>query len=130
MTDSHLNGNGCQHCNWGFRYTRTKWVEYCNNKKNADPIVYIIRCFNNNEEFIKIGITSRSVRKRFYNKKSMPYEYEVIKEIKGSAGFVFNKENELHSLYSEYKYKPSIYFGGETECFNISILKILQNAHC
>jgi len=53
----------------------------------------------------------------------MPYEYEVIKEIKGSPGFIFDKEVKLHRLYKEYKYKPLIHFGGETECFNISILK-------
>ena len=55
----------------------------------------------------------------------MPYSYEIIKEIKGSSDFVYDKEKELHMLYETYKYKPLISFGGETECFDISILDSL-----
>lgn len=53
----------------------------------------------------------------------MPYSYEVIKEIKGSSDFIWDKEVELHRIYKKFKYKPSIYFAGCTECFNISILQ-------
>ena len=53
----------------------------------------------------------------------MPYSYEVIKEIKGSPDFIFDKENELQKLYKEFKYRPLIRFDGITECFNMSILQ-------
>jgi len=121
---SHLNKHGCPKCNFEnfIGWSKTKWITFCNLKNNI-PVVYIIRCYNHNEEFIKIGRTSRSVRKRFKNKQAIPYSYEIIKEIKGSPDFVWDKEVELHRLYKEYKYKPLISFGGETECFNISIIK-------
>ena len=53
----------------------------------------------------------------------MPYSYEVLKEIKGSPDFIYDEEKELHKKYKIYKYTPLISFGGETECFNISILQ-------
>jgi len=121
---SHLKKHGCPKCNLGSLtgWSKTQWIDFCE-LKTREPLLYIIRCYNENEEFIKIGRTSTSTIKRFKKKQTMPYEYEVIKEIKGSPGFIFDKEVKLHRLYKEYKYKPLIHFGGETECFNISILK-------
>lgn len=119
---NHIQGKGCTHCNHKPTYSRAEWIAMCNSKESS-PIVYIIRCFNLNEEFVKIGITSRSIYSRFMGNSKMPYSYEVIKEIKGSPDFVWDKEKELHSQFKQYKHNPLIYFAGETECFNNSILK-------
>ena len=118
--NSHISGHGCMNCRGVSTFTRTGWITHCNSQ-NKIPLLYIIRCYNNNEEFIKIGRTSRSIHERFWS--GMPYSYEVIREIKGSPDFIFDKEHELHRKYKMYKYIPIISFFGKTECFNISILQ-------
>lgn len=118
---NHLLGSGCKKCNHVTGWTKTDWIKICNLKSEL-PIVYIIRCFNDNENFIKIGRTCQTIKARFRNEIMMPYSYEVIKEIKGSPDFIFDKEVELHRLYKQYQYTPNISFDGVGECFNISIL--------
>lgn len=119
----HLYGNGCKKCNHQTVYTKTSWMEVCNTKKDL-PLVYIIRCFNETEEFLKIGKTSVGIKQRF--RSCMPYSYEVIKIIQGSPDFVWDKEIELQRLYKNNSYISKIWFGGQTECFNISILSDLK----
>jgi hypothetical protein len=121
---THLSGCGCPKCNTSTGWTRSEWINFCN-KKSKIPVVYIIRCFNEDESFIKIGITSTKIEKRFKTNK-MPYSYEVLKEIKGSPDFIFDKEHELHKLYKKFKYIPQLLFHGSTECFSIEILNSLN----
>lgn len=118
---SHLGGYGCPKCTFKKRkgFSRTQWINYSKNNK-ADPCVYIIRCFNETENFIKIGITSVTTKKRFSYKR-IPYKYEIIKEITGPVEFLYDKEKELQKLFETYKYLPLQYFNGYTECFNILI---------
>ena len=48
----------------------------------------------------------------------MPYEYEIISEIKGSAGFIWDLEVGEKRKLKEFKYQPKIEFkGSKTECF-------------
>lgn len=119
---NHLSGSGCSICN-KYGYKKSQFLSYCENKDHADPKVYIIRCFNDNENFIKIGLTADAVSKRFKTKTLMPYSYEILKEIKGSPDFIWSLEKDLHKKYRSFKYKPQISFAGETECFNQSILQ-------
>lgn len=123
---THLQGRGCYKCIKRIGWSRTQWNTHCKNKKNSDPKVYIINCHNKKENFIKIGITSNSVYERFHKTTLLPYSYEILKEIKGSPDFVFNKEKYLHKLYKSYRYKPLISFGGETECFTLEIIDLLK----
>ena len=122
----HLNGHGCKKCGSHSvkTWSRKTWIDFCNSK-SCNPLVYIIRCFNKDENFIKIGITSNSIKYRFKS-KTLPYSYEVLKEIKGSPDFVWDKEIELHKLYKEYMYLPLLPFGGQTECFKIEILNFIS----
>lgn len=112
----HLLGSGCPDCAWNF--TKTSFINSCTNKKG---ILYVIRCFNENENFYKIGITSRSIKIRFANKKSFPYHYEVIQEIFGEGHSVYELEKLLHKIAKTTctQYTPLIYFPGRTECFVI-----------
>lgn len=120
---THLEGYGCPKCKKVGGYSKTEWINICETKKNFNPTVYIIQCFNNIENFIKIGRTSQSIVRRFHNKLSMPYSYKILREFKGSPDYIYDKETELHKLYKEYKYSPLLNFDGQTECFNISILE-------
>jgi len=48
----------------------------------------------------------------------MPYAYEVISEIFGEAGFIWDLEKEEKKKLKEFNYQPNIFFEGSiTECF-------------
>lgn len=76
--------------------------------------VYKIRLFNNNESFYKVGITTKDIKIRF---RSFPYDYEVLEIISINLYDAYIIEQEIHNHLKEYKYKPQIKFGGNTECF-------------
>lgn len=116
---NHLqNKGGCPICASmavGMGFSRSEYI-----KQAADRICifYTIRCFNEAEEFYKIGITMNNVKNRYSGSKTMPYEYEVISEIKGSAGFIWDLERDEKRKLKSLHYKPNLNFGGsETECF-------------
>lgn len=88
-------------------------------------LVYVIKCWNENEEFIKIGITDTSINRRFSGK--IPYEYEAIV-------IDFYEDINLESQYSKIakgcEYIPKKKFSGNTECFKTSIIpKIIEFAN-
>ncbi len=90
--------------------------------------VYIIRCFNEYEEFIKIGKTFNTLKNRYSSKKELPYKYEIITIYTFDTALdCCEKEVELLSLYFKFKYTPSLSFGGSSECFNLSILDLINN---
>lgn len=89
-----------------------------NNKEKLSDVpamLYIVKIFNENEEFFKIGITTLSLRKRFEN---LPYKFEILKINFLSLYDAIILEDILHKKYKNFKYVPKISFGGETECFN------------
>lgn len=84
--------------------------------------LYIVRLYNEEESFYKVGITSREdVSKRI---SSFPYEVEVIDVFfYPFSGFIKNLEEHLLSL--EEKHTPLITFGGYSECIK-SIDNVLE----
>jgi len=125
---NHLQGRGCPTCcfeiiGWG----KDKFIK---SSQNKECIFYIINCYNNDENFYKIGLTNRNVKTRYKGKKVMPYKYKIIKEIKSTdPEYIWDIENKLKRLLKEFKYNPIIYFpGASTECFtNVNILeKVLK----
>lgn len=114
---SHLKGQGCKKCQSYIRpgYSRTRYIEHSDGRICT---FYTIRCFNENEEFYKIGITMATTESRYNSTKNMPYEFEVISEVKGSAGFIWDLELAEKRKLKSLHYTPKIYFGGsKTECF-------------
>lgn len=128
LPDSHtsLISGGCKKCYSEYisekykgregtcGYTKTRYIKQANGRESK---VYIIRCWNENEEFYKIGKTFLEIETRFKTNKLMPYLFEEVDYFKGEAGFIYDLEKALHRKYKEYKYKPSIFFPGYTECF-------------
>lgn len=125
--NSHLSKKcGCLQCSQlvnGWR--RSSWKKSCSIEGNT-PKLYIIKCFNEEEEFYKIGITCKSLHKRFGCKSQLPYDYEIIKIVESiDSDYIFDLEKSLHKLNKRFKYKPKIYFGGQTECFSsIALIEI------
>ena len=116
--NAHLQGSGCPSCaKENFGWSKTSFKKSCQ-KNNGLGIFYIIKCFNDTEEFYKIGITSRSIKKRFCNKQTMPYKYQVLQEIEDISENIWDFEVFFKRLKFFRHYTPNIPFGGSlTECY-------------
>lgn len=130
LSGNHLSGSNCPKCvkeshvTTGF--SKTDWLRKFNTTKiKGNPIIYIIECYSEYEKFIKIGKTFRSVTARFGKcpGDKLPYNYKLIKVIEGSAEEIYTLEKQLHSKYKTFKYKPLKQFKGQTECFDMRIIK-------
>jgi len=118
----HLSGKGCPNCcNKGF-WTRTDFNNIC---KNNIATFYVLECYNDNEVFLKIGITSKSVKERYNRNVRMPYGFKTLIEFKDSPFLIFNIEKEL--LKNIKKYHPLIKFSGHSECLPINTYKTIVN---
>lgn len=128
QANSHLQGSGCPECakyinSSGF--SRNEWVENGLHSKHFDGFkIYIIKCWNNDECFIKIGRTYTKMYNRFRNGNTiiLPYHYKVLDIIEGDGYYIYDLENYIHSELFKFKYIPAKNFNGCTECFNCTIL--------
>lgn len=130
-TGTHILGKGCNKCgnktiskkkiNFPTGWSYQNWIKASNRSKNFDSFkVYIIQCWNDDEEFYKIGKTFTTVDYRF--KSEMPYNWNIIKVFKGNALKVCKLEKQLQKKNSKFKYIPKLKFNGMYECFeNINI---------
>lgn len=120
---THLSGHGCKKCEMiGFR--RSTFVERCKEKTNNQAKLYLIKCNLNDECFFKVGITRASVKSRFRN---LPYSYDILSVIEGDAGFIWDKEHDIHRKLGAFHYEPVIAFGGhKLECFSELTLGVLE----
>lgn len=125
-----LRGGGCIECGYDSltthrqttdqHFTHSSWVKQAEESENFKGFkVYILRCWDENEEFYKIGKTFKDINKRFY-KCNMPYEYEILKIYENSEGYFISKlESKLKKENIEFKYIPKLNFPGMYECFKI-----------
>lgn len=104
-------GNTKSCCGIKRGWSKSRWIEV-----SDTALLYKVKLYNNNESFIKIGMTTKSVAHRM---KSIPYKFELIKIIKGDSGHIYDLENRVKRLRKKYKYKPLISFKGETECYTV-----------
>jgi hypothetical protein len=124
-----LCGHGCPKCKnkslskrmqenpLGWSYS--SWEKAGNKSKNFDSFkVYIIKCWNDEEEFYKVGKTFTNIKKRFEYKGALPYNWEIIKLIEGDAKIISELENKLKNMNKNNKYIPKIKFNEMYECFN------------
>lgn len=113
--EAHLEGRGCKSCANEITggWTKSHYIEA---SKGREALVYVIECWNDTERFYKIGRTYNNVAVRFHS--GMPYEYKVLKEFKGSAGYAYDEELRLQRMNKSNKYMPLIQFNGRHECFS------------
>lgn len=124
----HISGHGCQKCatisahkknnsvisNW----TLKNWEENGKNSKSFSGFkCYILKCWNDKEEFYKIGRTFQTINRRFHDKNLMPYNYEILKVYEDSPKIIYTLEILLKRKNKYNKYVPSINFGGKEECY-------------
>lgn len=126
--NSHLSGQGCPKCataNQGWTYSQ--WEKQGKESQYFDSFkLYIVKCTKGDEAFIKIGKTFQTVGRRFQDKTSMPYLWELVHVSQGDARTMSILESKLHSKFKHFSYSPKFYFGGFTECFTLDILPLLK----
>jgi len=131
---SHLRGGGCYECAkkrisksrgdepTGWEYSR--WIKASEKSKQFDSYkVYIIKCFDDKEIFIKIGRTYQKVSRRFRTREMLPYNFEILHEFVDSGINICKLESELKASCKDYKYKPLKSFNGSCECYTEESLK-------
>lgn len=112
-------GFSCDECNgtsldFSFKNARLYKKEW----EIKPAFVYFIKCWSEKEEFYKIGITTqKTIKRRFHNKRDMPYDWKEIKKIPTNLYNAIFMEKKLHEKHEKFKYSPEIEFGGHTECF-------------
>lgn len=112
----HINGHGCKCCGLDTKgFGRSNFSAICNKSNNGQGTLYVVNCRKGSETFIKIGITSQSIKQCLSSK--FPYSYDVLFYINGDGGYIYDLETKLHSLLKDNRYQPKIEFGGHTECF-------------
>ena len=113
-----LNGQVCPKCTY-----KEKSANYhlCKKRRNSS-IFYIIECYNEEERFIKFGVTSRNIKARFRDSYDMPYNYKILREFAyANLEASDAMETELLKLTKYVRYEPKIKFSGQTETRDISI---------
>ena len=113
---NHNSGQGCPVCAKEFSpRLRSGFIKSGEYKNYAS--LYLINCFNHEENFYKIGITTKELKRRFGGQSQLPYEYEIKYLFVGDPGVIWDLEKILHRQYKANKYIPNIEFGGMYECF-------------
>ena len=122
---AHLRGKGCPKCIniTGYGWKRSDFVKRAEGRK---ALLYVLKCWNDEELFYKIGITLRTIKQRYETKYHMPYKYELFYSEVGDATEIWNKEKTWHRALNKCIYSPKLKFGGSVkECFtNIDVLNI------
>lgn len=84
--------------------------------------IYIIHCYDDCEEFIKVGITSESISRRFSGK--IPYRYDILFQFSTDDNLDF--EIYCKAELSDHAYIPRKEFIGYLECFGVSSIDYLN----
>ena len=114
--NNHLSRRGCPKCK-GDKQRILNTQKWCENYDTGT--LYLLRCYNDIEEFLKIGITSKTVADRYKQNGYMPYNYEILYEFNGNSKVVSDLEQYIKSNFIYYK--PVIHFdGATTETLHIS----------
>lgn len=120
------HNQGCPICQ-GHEGSYTYGAMEANKEKYSETManLYLIECWNDNEHFIKIGITTQKLDRRFCSIASMPYNYRILDIIHTDLYAGGLMERNLHNTLGN-KYVPSIKFGGFSECYeyNENCLKL------
>ena len=121
----HLWGDSCPTCSSSLGFGET-WMKNCI-KQNKKSYLYIVRLFNENENFIKVGVSTCKNNRRFNGIKfESGYNFEILKINKMKPDESYNMEQKIINEFKHLQYIPKIYFGGKNECFYTEILDYLD----
>lgn len=113
-----LNGQICKKCS----YKENSSNYHTLRERRKSSVLYVIECSNEEERFIKIGVTTTSVSNRFSDKSEMPYEYKILREFKyANSEAAFSLETHLLKFTKTAAYNPKLKFSGRTETRTLDI---------
>jgi hypothetical protein len=115
--ESHLFGRGCAKCRNDLNsYDKRLWVKRYESKECS---FYVLEFYNDTETFIKVGVTSKALNKRYKSTTDNDYKFKEIMLIKGTSKEVIDFESYFLKHLKEYRYNPKQKFQGRTECFTL-----------
>jgi hypothetical protein len=124
---SHLKGHGCPLC--GANVVKHHSVM----AKTSIGTLYLVRMRSSTECFLKLGITTTSLKRRFHSKAYRQYEITVIHTINTFVKTLVDAEETAQLQYSHYRYRPNTSFGGYTECFKeeglLSLCELMEDTY-
>ena len=134
---NHLQGQGCPKCGnkkisdaakissygWSF----TKWKNKIEKNGNIQPRLYVLKCYNYEEKFIKVGITMHEVKKRYPGKGQMPYKFDILFESIDTPEIVYKLEQLIKKEFKKNKIIPKLKFNGMYESYNTNVKNKILN---
>lgn len=92
-------------------------------KEDIDGYLYVIKLYNSEEKFIKVGITKNIPTSRWRHiKQGTSYSVSGLLVLKMPLVKCFSLEQDILQKYSEKRHTPQEYFGGHTECLSTEVL--------
>lgn len=131
LANSHMLGHGCQKCaqyeHQGC-YSENYFIN-APHEKDHPGIFYVLRGYDFNSTFIKIGITKRIYNRR-HNLKHEGVDNDVIHVYNMPLYDAWTNEQRLLKELSHQRYEPEKFFGGRTECLwdRQSVLEHIEEA--
>jgi len=121
--NSHINGSGCPKCSYEnktFDYIK----KYTLNKSlGAKPGIFYKLKFEHKSgfKFLKVGITSKTIKQRYGRGIYKDFTYEIIEMIECSnlESARMEKEFMRTTKLKKFKFPPDISFKGVNECYEI-----------
>jgi len=116
----YVDKRGCPKCN------KTGKSGFSTSKENPwigeTKYIYLIEVVNDNERFLKFGVSVNGVILRL-KKGEFPYQYNILFEKKIKDGNIaIEIEQKLKTKYhSKIGYKTALSFRGDTECLDYGI---------
>jgi hypothetical protein len=98
----------------------SKWSDTERNKGNQ---IYVLAFSNENELFIKVGVTEISIADRY----SVPNGYEITTLYQVFDCNCVGLEIDILNKINDFKYVPLNKFGGYSECFNIDSIYEIES---
>jgi len=126
---SHKEGCGCTFCGneqkIGLGTYDRGWA--ARNPRKAQELgqLYLLDLWDNQERFLKIGVTSRSVNQRFTS-NYVPYDWRIIATCVGTMADVIGLEAQIaedNRMVKKWPRKRD--WGGWTECYKLGSLDAL-----
>jgi len=122
--NDHIQGRGCMKCaresgaaDYSLKSAEKRKEEFI----NTPAMVYLVKLSNDDESFVKIGITKNTIKERF-NPIKKYYKVEVIDIKPVNLYDAIQLEHKLHSKLGAFRYIPNIKFGGRYECYTEEII--------
>ena len=115
----------CPECysEFEFGFTKKDFIDAClrNNDDNLG-LIYLIKCWDEDEWFYKIGITSRSIRERFEHcgdsyTRLMPYNYKCLWAFRGDPETIWDIELDYKRFTENIRYQPDLWPTESRETF-------------